>query len=420
MDATPETALIGLALTSPKTLIDIDHLDPSDFQDVRLGEVWSLILAQAQKRLPHDPAALADKVSKIPGIDGLTLADLAMDAPVTGAAPYYADQVSRQATRRRLKEAAIRIGQLTDEADLDDMPTVVEAARKEIDKAAHLKGEADGINAGEYFATHLGILEKPVEMHSTPWPDLNHLIGGWRPGALYVIGARPGVGKSVLGLQAAVGLSETGTVLLSTLEMTRDEVENRLIAQTASIPLRAFESPLTDDHWKRIAAHAEQLSGLRIHIDDRAGVSPVEIRSSARTLARHGRLAGVVVDYLQLMASPRGDKRARHEVVADFSRQLKLLAKELHVPVIALSQLNRESANRNDGLPRVSDLRESGAVEQDADVIMLLHQEPERPDELKVAVGKNRHGQRGALTLAFEGHYTRASHLKWDPTNTVA
>ena len=417
MDVTPETALIGLALVSPKSLIDIDHLDPGDFQDLRLGEVWSLILSQAQKRLPHDPAALSSKVGHIQGIDGLTLSDLAMNAPVTGAATYYADQVSRQATRRRLKQAAIRIGQLADEADPDEIPTVVELARKEVDQAAHLKSEADGISAGEYFATHLDILEKPVEMHPTPWPDLNHLIGGWRPGALYVIGARPGVGKSVIGLQAAVGLSEAGTVLLSTLEMTRDEVENRLIAQTASVPLRAFESPLTDDHWKRITAHADRLSSMRIHIDDRAGVSPTEIRSAARTLARRGKLSGIVVDYLQLMASPRGDKRARHEVVADFSRQLKLLAKELHVPVIALSQLNRESTNRTDGLPRVSDLRESGAVEQDADVIMLLHQAQDRPDELKVAVGKNRHGQRGALTLAFEGHYTRASHLQWEPNS---
>src|SRR5690606_4486962 len=135
---------------------------------------------------------------------------------------------------------------------------------------------------------------------------------------------------------------------------------NRIIAQVASVPLKAFEEPLEERHWQKITAHAAEMSAHRILIDDRAGIGPTEIRSAARTTARRGKLSGIVVDYLQLMSSPRGDKRARHEVVADFSRQLKLLAKEMHVPVIALSQLNRGSTQRADPRPLVSDLRESG------------------------------------------------------------
>ncbi|MCT2177436.1 AAA family ATPase [Brachybacterium muris] len=419
MESNPETAILGLALTSPRALEDIDHLDPDDFRDVRHGELWSVILKLAQQRKPHDLAAVAG-TAKIRGLDGAAIADLAFNAPVSGAAGFYADLIEKEATRRRTIEAATRIRQLAEEADPDQIPTVVEAARGEIDAAARIGGNLEGIDSGAYFAQHLDILERPVELVPTPWPDLNHLIGGWRPGALYVIGARPGVGKSVIGLQAATGLQQSGTVLLSTLEMTRDEVQNRLIAQTASVPLKAFEEPLTENYWKRITAHTDTLANYRIHIDDRAGIGPTEIRSTARTLTRRGKLSAVVVDYLQLMTTPRGDKRARHEIVADFSRQLKLLAKELHVPVIALSQLNRESAGRGDGFPRISDLRESGAVEQDADVIMLLHQQDDHPTDLHVAVGKNRHGSRGSFKLTFEGAYVRAVHHEWRPDHAYA
>lgn len=407
---TPETMLLGIALTDPRALDDIDHLDPDDFADERCGQVWATVLRLAQQRKPHTVAS----VSATGGHDAPIIQELADLAPISASAPYYADLVEKNATRRRLQAAGTRIHQLAGESELDSIPEVVEIARAEIDAAGRVGGAIEGVEAGAYFAQHLDILDRPIELTPTPWADLNHLIGGWRPGALYVIGARPGVGKSVLGLQAAAGLQSEGTCLLSTLEMTRDEVENRLIAQTASVPLKAFEEPLGEDHWRRITAHADTLSAMRIHIDDRAGIGPTEIRSMARSITRRGKLSGVVVDYLQLMATPRGDKRPRHEVVADYSRKLKLLAKELHVPVIALSQLNRDGANPNDP-PRISQLRESGAVEQDADVIMLLHQQEEHPEILHVGVGKNRHGSRGSFKLNFEGAYTRATDHQWTP-----
>lgn len=413
---TPETMLLGIALTDARALDDIDQLAPDDFEDEKCGEVWATILKLAQQRKPHTIASVAAAGRH----DNAALTDLAYQAPIGAAAPYYADLVQKQALRRRLMQTGTRIAQLAHESELDSIPEAVEIARAEIDAAGKTGGSLEGINAGEYFRQHLDLLEKPVELTPTPWADLNQLIGGWRPGALYVIGARPGVGKSVIGLQAAVGLCEHGTVLLSTLEMTRDEVENRLIAQLASVPLRDFEQPLEDRHWQRIVANTERLDGMRIHIDDRAGIGPTEIRSAARSLTRRGKLTAIVVDYMQLMTTPRGDKRPRHEIVADFSRRLKLLAKELHVPVIALSQLNRESAGRTDGFPRISDLRESGAVEQDADVIMLLHQTDDRPDVLQIGVGKNRHGQRGKLELTFEGTYVRAVDQRWAPTAAIA
>lgn len=401
---TPETMLLGIALTQPRSIEEVEHLNPDDFEDENAAAIWATIRNLARQGRPHNVASVA----AIGDHDRDQLSDLAYSAPIGATADYYAGLIERTATRRRLQQAGGFIAQLATGSDLDQITSAIETARKAVDDAARISGAVAGINAGDHFATYLDSLGKPIELTPTPWLDLDHLIGGWRPGALYVIGARPGAGKTLIGLQSAAGLQKHGHVLFSSLEMTRDEIQNRLIAQTASVALRTFETEMQDQHWARITAHADELAASQIHIDDRAGVGPMDIRSSARTLARRGKLAAVVVDYLQLMSSPRGDKRPRHEVVADYSRQLKLLAKELHVPVIALSQLNRESTGRGDGRPRISDLRESGAVEQDADVIVLLHRADDHPEDLHVGVGKNRHGATGNFVLAFEGHYARA------------
>lgn len=409
--ATPETMLLGIALTQPKALDDIEHLTPDHFEDPDASAIWATITRLAQQGKPHNPAT----VSALGDHDRELLTDLAYSAPLGATADYYADLVEKNAVRRRLQIAGGQLAQLATDTGLEDIPATIETARKIVDDATALTGTVTAINAGQHFAEYLDSLGKPVELTPTPWIDLDNLIGGWRPGALYVIGARPGAGKTLVGLQAAVALQQHGKVLFSSLEMTRDEIQNRLIAQVASVALKTFETSMEDQHWQRITNHSERLANMNIEIDDRGTVTPTDIRSVARTITRRGKLAGIVVDYLQLMSAPRGDKRPRHEVVADYSRRLKLLAKELHVPVIALSQLNRESTQRGDGKPRVSDLRESGAVEQDADVIILLHRDDNNLATLNVGVGKNRHGATGNFQLNFEGHYARATQHRWSP-----
>lgn len=423
-ELSPERALLGMALTSEKAYQDAEQVvDPADFSDPRYGALWGLIGRMSADGRPHGPVAVAGALKSIPeemrrGIDAIHLSDLYGSAPV-GSAAFYARQVAGEATRRRGIAAGTRIVQLFRDSDLDELPGVVEASRAEVDNAG--KVVSDVKDFGDVLTRFLDSLEQPVTYVPTPWPDLNHLIGGWRPGALYVIGARPGVGKSVLGIQAAVGLAEHGPVALSSLEMTEDEVASRIVAQRANVPLgHLIDHEMTETDWRRIADAHGQMHALPVIVDDKSDVTPLNIRAHARTVKRRrGALSGIVVDYLQLMSSPRGEKRPRHEVVADFSRQLKLMAKELHVPVIALSQLNRKSAERHDARPSISDLRESGAVEQDADVVMLLHSTEDRPDVLEVGVAKNRHGVRGALSLTFEGAYQRATPLKWSPTDRI-
>ena len=408
-DPTPETAVIGIALNDRRALDDLDTLGPDDFRDERLGQLWGLIRSQHQSGKPHDPTAVAAKC-RIPGVTAADVHSLAIEAPVGASAGYYADIVASEALRDRLRATGTRIHQLADEADLDQMTEIAEVARAEVDAAAKIGTSLAGVIAGEYFSEFMAHVNDPVHLIPTPWVDLDHLIGGLRGGAVYVVGARPGAGKSVVGLQLADAMqADGGTVLFSSLEMTRDEIQKRLIAMHAQVPMFAFDKPLDERDLARINANRERLESSRIHLDDRASVTPGTIRSVARSISRRTRLSGIVVDYLQLMQGAKNSKMPRHEAVAAFSRSLKLLAKEMNVPVVVLSQLNRNSTQQGAAGPSVADLRESGAIEQDADVIILLHQDRDQyPGSLFMKVGKNRHGAMGDFELAFEGQYARA------------
>lgn len=411
IDSSPEAAVIGIALNDRRALDDLDLLEPDDFRDERLGALWALIRAQHQAGKPHDVTTIAAR-ARVDGITPEAIQEMAIMAPMGASADYYGDIVAKEALRDRLRAAGTRVAQLATEADLDQLTDVAEVSRAEVDAAAKIGTAIAGIRAGDYYDEWVTEVGTSVKTIPTPWTDLDHLIGGLRPGAVYVVGARPGVGKSVIALQLADAISRNdgGTVLFSSLEMTRDEIMKRLVASTASVPLSAFDPGRMEQHHRdRMAAHADTLRASNIHLDDRASLTPGAIRSTARTIMRRGHLSGIVVDYLQLMQAAQNARAPRHEVVAQFSRSLKMLAKEMQVPVVLLSQLNRNSTGQGGGLPGVADLRESGSIEQDADVVILLHQDKEQhPGTLFMGVGKNRHGPTGQIELAFEGHYSRA------------
>lgn len=173
---------------------------------------------------------------------------------------------------------------------------------------------------------------------------------------------------------------------------------------------------LTEHDWGKIAAQMPTLTDLRVSIDDRSAISLTDIKAHARSLSRKGPLSAVIVDYLQLMEALAGDRRPRHELIASYSRGLKVLAKEMNIPVIALSQLNRGPEARADKRPTLADLRESGAIEQDADVVLLLHEaNPDDETDLDIIVAKNRHGARGTLRVTRRGWYSRIDTPGWTP-----
>lgn len=404
-----ERLIIGIALHDPATTAEV-RLEPGDFSDIRCATVWDTARDLHAHGRPTDPATiLANLRGDIRGIDPIWVADIYGAAPQTVLADHYASIVTNAATHRRLNATATRIQQMV----RDNVPAgeAVEMARAEIDACSQSTTTATG-----YMRDHLGdmldALEEEPTFTPTPWADLNHLIGGWRPGALYVLGARPGAGKTLMSTQAAVDIaSRGGAVALNNLEMSRQEVMFRVTSQVAGVHLgRILDRKLTPEDWDRITKHAAAIRDLPLSIDDNSYARPVDVKAHARTIARDGNLTAIVVDYLQLMKGPPGDKRPRHEIVSDISRDLKLLAKDMRVPVIALAQLNRNAAGAP---PTLADLRESGALEQDSDVVLLLHVNPDDPTDLNVAVAKNRHGATGAFQLLRRGHLARVDDLAW-------
>lgn len=419
----PERALVGVVLNHPRLLPDIE-VQPGDFADPRLEHLWALMQWLDNQRQPATPITVQKNLSRvtIPGVTADLVLDLLHNAPL-GPGETHARQnahhVVENATLRRLSAAGERIQQLARAGG--DSQEIAELARQEVDASSRAIAEIRLIG-DEIDATLSSWEDEAPSAIPTPWEQLNYYIQGWRPGGLYIIGARPSVGKSIMGLQAAIDLTSRGYVAFHSLEMPREEVHLRTVAQLADVPMvRVQNRTLDADDWRRIAGVRGRLGEMRLAIDDRSSVRPVDIRSHARTLARRGPVGGIVVDYLQLMTESRSDRRPRHEQVADWSRSLKILAKELGVPVIALSQLNRQSEARQDKRPTMADLRESGAIEQDADVILLLHVDDsdQGAETMQVLVAKNRQGSTGVAELRRNGQVARLDKHQWSPTRSV-
>jgi replicative DNA helicase len=249
----------------------------------------------------------------------------------------------------------------------------------------------------------------------TGFADLDELTNGLHAGQMIVVAARPAMGKSTLALDLcrAASIHNNLASVFFSLEMTRSEITMRLLSAEARVPLNHIRNgKMSTEEWERLARHVAKVSSAPMFIDDSPNMTMMEIRAKARRLKQRHDLKLMVIDYLQLMTS--GKKvESRQLEVSEFSRQIKLLAKELEIPVIALSQLNRGPEARADKRPMMSDLRESGSIEQDADMVVLLHRddvyekESTRPGEADLIVAKHRNGATRDITVAFQGHYSR-------------
>jgi len=424
-DTDAEMSSLGAMMLSSSAYDDVtETVTSGDFYHPKHEHIFEALVALRIRGEPVDvmtARAELDHRGELSKVGGAPyLHDLVARVPTVANAGYYARIVADLATRRRLIMAGTRVAQMGYMTDGEPVGVLVEHARAEIDACSKA---VSGLHLiGDTLAETITRLSEPDVATPTPWADLNHLITGLRPGGLYIVGARPGVGKSLMANGLALGLARHGGVAYNNLEMSRHEVFERMLSAVSSVRYSKFVTRSLDGNdYQRIEAHVDGLSGLPISVDDRASVTVTDIRSHARTMARRGPLAGVVVDYLQLMGggAAKGDRRARHEVVGEISRALKILAKELECPVVALSQLNRGVEGRQDKRPTMSDLRESGSLEQDADVVLLLHvDEEEDPTSMAVAVAKNRQGQTGPLRLARQGEYARLANYAWTPAGT--
>lgn len=424
-----ERTVLGLAMVWPnKTLIDFAAVRPEHFQSVQCGALWRLITQMDASGDAISIQTVAANLGRVPvnerrGVDASWLYESSTFAQFPEQAETVCRQLINSANLNALSLALTRAQQVTEGAT--DAPATLETVRALIDQVA--ADRATGTMIGDSIAETVARFDEETPVIPTPWDSLNDIIGGWRPGALYVVGARPGAGKTIFGVQAALGLAQYGYVALNTLEMDKHEINQRAISHAGEVWISHLQgakngkSAMYD--WERdaVKAVAPVLADLPISVQDDPNATPLTVRAHARSLTRKGPLMGIVVDYLQLMEPDGRDQRPRHEIVASYSRALKKLAKEMSCPVIALSQLNRGGAGSD---PSLTHLKESGSLEQDADVVILLSQ-PEIQEEdgsvrldelnLRVSVAKNRHGPHGSFTIQRNGGKSTIGALEQRP-----
>ena len=427
-DLDAERSVLGAVMLSADVLDEVlGIVQPADFYEAKHATIFNAIRHLVEESAPTDVVAVGDELARsgeLRGtLDASYLHDLTSWVPTAANGAYYAGIVQDHAVRRRLLEAATSIAEIaaTGGANAAD---AVEIARERVDSVS-ATGAPTVTRFGEYFDYFVdGLQHKPRHV-PTPWQDINTHISGLRAGGLYVVGARPAQGKSIVGLQLANRLAHEGPVAYISLEMSRDDIMARQIAQHAQVSLQAIVNhDIAPSAWQKIAMVRGDIERMPLHVSTSDEVSTItQVRAFARSVARRApkgqRLAGIVVDYLQLMTS--GERvESRQVEVAGFSRSLKLLAQSLGCPVIALSQLNRGSTSRRSNRPTLADLRESGAIEQDADVVMLLHRdEKNAPNRLEIDIAKNRQGTNGRVNLAWEGTFARVIQRAWTPSSLL-
>jgi replicative DNA helicase len=431
-DIAAEQAVLGSMLLSKDAIADVvELLRADDFYQPNHGRIYDAIVALYARGQPADQitvnAELGPEAMRVGG--GLYLNDLVRGVSSPASAGWYAARVADRALRRGVIQVGIRTVQRGYSED-DDTDAIVDAAQAEI-MAVRDGSTADTVRAGDLLGDALGRIEEAAANGGrmgvpTGIRDLDDLTRGLHPGQLVIIAARPGVGKTALGLGAALHAAiraDVPTAMFS-LEMSTSELVDRALSHETRVPLNRIRSgQLTDDDWTRIGTRSGRIADAPLFIDDSA-VTAAEIIAKARRMRAQNGLGLVIVDYLQLMTSGKRVE-SRQVEVAEFSRSLKLLAKDLGVPVVALSQLNRNSEMRAEKRPHLSDLRESGAIEQDSDVVLLLHREdmtnPEtaRAGEADIIVAKHRNGPTGTITVTYQAHCTRftdRASQAWSPS----
>lgn len=395
----------------------LEVVRPADMGEPRHELILGAIYAQHEAHQPVNAVTVADRLATTKDLTRAGgrayVAELSAQYVVSSNASYYAQRVRVEAALRTVGTVGQRLEQFAGTEGVEDMPRVLEivdASRAELDSVATRDTRTYDNRAAAFAA--LGALEsgegQPVP---TAWKALTEALGGgWRRGALYYAGARPGVGKSILGLNAAVDMARRGRPsCVFSMEMSAEELHHRMLSHVGSVDATILQSRsrrLAEEQvWKALSDASSKIGALPLLIDDTPVQTLATIRAQLRSFQRvSGSLGLVVVDYVQIMEAVKG-RENRQQEVSGFSRGLKVLAKEFDVPVLALSQLNRASAT---GKPTMTDLRESGSLEQDGDVVMLLHVEDDSPDTMEIAIPKNRHGRAGArAALYFQPHYMR-------------
>jgi replicative DNA helicase len=425
-DLGAERGVLGGMMLSKDAIADVvERVQAGDFYRPAHELVFEAIIDLYGRGEPADLVTVSDELTKRGELQrvggGAYLADLIDMVPTAANAGFYADIVVERATLRRLVEAGTRIVQLGYAADGGEVEEVINEAQAQVYNVTERGQAEDFVPLGEVIQGTLDVIEATqnrggqVTGIPTGFAEFDDLTQGLHPGQLIIFAGRPAMGKTTLGMDVlrSSAIHNGKSAVIFSLEMDKTEITMRLLSAESQVPMSRMRDGTIDDRdWQQMARAMGRIGNAPLFMDDSANMSLMEIRAKCRRLKQKHDLSLVVIDYLQLMSSGKRVE-SRQQEVSEFSRALKLLAKELEVPVIAISQLNRGSEQRTDKKPMMSDLRESGSIEQDADLIVLIHREDyyeresPRAGEADLIVAKHRNGATANIAVAFEGHYSR-------------
>ena len=430
-DIEAEQAIIGSMLTDKDAVISaIEVLKEDDFyrEDNRL--IYSAILNLYNRAEPIDiitVKAELESLGKFEQVGGMEyLATLPDKVPTTANATKYINIVEEKSTLRSLIKAANEIIDLGYDPT-EDVDYVTESAEKKIFNLMQNKDKKSYTPIKDILVDSFTQLEELYnrKQHITGVPtgftELDNRTAGFHGSDLILIAARPAMGKSAFALNIATNAAVRANVpvMIFSLEMSKEQMVNRILCSEAMVDSNKLRTgKLDEDDWTKLAGKIGQLAEAQIYIDDTPGISVTEIRAKCRKLKLEKGLGMVVIDYLQLVQGTNRRSGTREQEISEISRSLKILAKEIGVPVIALSQLSRAVEQRPDHRPMLSDLRESGAIEQDADIVMFLYrddyynQDSEKKNIAEVIIAKHRGGSTGTVELLWLGSYTKFVNLE--------
>lgn len=426
-----QAVLGGLMLSKDAWDRVADRIDEADFYRTDHRLIFRAIRELSEQGMPYDAITLGewfqaqDLVDRIGGVGYIVR--LANTTPSAANIVAYADIVREKSVLRQLIDAGTDIVSTAFQPAGRSSQELLETAEQEVFRIAEsgARGKKGFISMRQAVKDAFQILHHRYENRgsvtglTTGFTDLDEKTTGLQPSDLIILAARPSMGKTAFALNLAEAAASRGgkAVAVFSMEMSAQQLTLRLIASIGRVDQQHLRTgDLAEEEWPRVTAAITTLTGVRIFIDDTPSLSPNELRARARRLKREHDLGLIVIDYLQLMQVP-GTSENRATEIGEISRGLKALAKELDVPVVALSQLNRSLEQRADKRPMMSDLRESGAIEQDADLIMFIyrdeyyHSESTEQGVAELIIGKQRNGPTGTVKLAFDGRYTSFFNL---------
>ncbi|NLY48761.1 MAG: replicative DNA helicase [Clostridiales bacterium] len=420
-----EQAVIGsMIMDKDAILVASEIISSSDFYEQQHGILFDAMLDLYNEGKPVDLVTLQNKLKEKdvpPQISSLEyIGDIVAAVPTSANVKYYAQIVRDKAVLRRL----IKVSEETANncyLDKENLDTILEKVEKEVFNISQTRGAREFTDIKEIILRSIDSIEAAAKNKgsvtgiATGFYDLDYKTAGLQPSDLILIAARPSMGKTAFALNIAeyVALRLNITVAIFSLEMSQDQLAKRLLAMNSRVDSQKIRTGnLTAEEWQKLMESARIIGNSSLIIDDTSSITVSELRSKCRKLKLERNLGLVIIDYLQLMS---GNKRAesRQQEISEISRSLKALAREINVPVIALSQLSRAVEQRPDKRPMLSDLRESGAIEQDADVVMFIyrddyyHHDSQEPGVTEIIIGKQRNGPTGTIKLAWLAQYMK-------------